>query len=138
MDGDEVDLVSHTADFVCNLDPEGINVVQSRDFKGDETIISVRLKSGTVLPCRVNHSADFNPGSKVTLTRSGNEPLFALKKSNSRQSNCRGYLVTCLNQVVSLFTLLLTIANPRHLNELFNLFQLYHLTKVVFLPISRQ
>ncbi len=85
MDGDEVDLVSHTADFVCNLDPEGINVVQSRDFKGDETIISVKLKSGTVLPCRVNNSAGFNPGSKITLTRFGNEPLFALKKSNFRQ-----------------------------------------------------
>jgi iron(III) transport system ATP-binding protein len=84
-DGDVVYLVAHAGDFVCSLDIEGINVVKSRDFRGDETIILVRLNSGTVLPCRVNYSSAFNAGSKVTLTRSSNEPLFALKKSNPRQ-----------------------------------------------------
>ena len=82
-DGDAVDLVVHADDFEALPDPEGRGVVAYRDFRGDETILTVRLPSGAALPCRVHQYSTLRPGSTVMLVPASAAPFVAFKAGGS-------------------------------------------------------
>lgn len=62
-----VSVLVHLNDFELNQDPEGNSVVVSREFHGDETILSIQTPSGTTLKCRQIYSSPLTKGTTVSL-----------------------------------------------------------------------
>lgn len=66
-DGAQVDLLVHPEDFQVVPDSLGMAIVRSREFRGDETILSVGVPSGAVLRCRQRFQSNLTSGTRVKL-----------------------------------------------------------------------
>ena len=82
--GSEVELLIHPDDFQVVPHPDGKSVVASREFRGDETILVIRLPSGATLRCRQHSFSLLDPGTKVTLVTGTAATFVAFKKFVSR------------------------------------------------------
>lgn len=78
--GTEVDLLVHPDDFQIMPHPEGTSVVVSREFRGDETILVVRMPSGATLRCRERSFSVLDPGTNVTLIPGTSSAFLAFPK----------------------------------------------------------
>ena len=74
-DGTRVNLMVHPTDFAIMSDSQGRAVVLSREFRGDETILVIRLDSGATLRCRQSSDSDLAPGTRATLVPKHTAPL---------------------------------------------------------------
>ena len=80
-EGASVDLLVHGDDFQVVADPEGRCVVRAREFRGDETMLTVELPSGATLRCRQRSHSTLTPGTTVTLTPEKAAPFVAFRRS---------------------------------------------------------
>ena len=78
-DGTPVDLVVRLGDFQIVPDPRGPAEIVSREFRGDEIILTARLPSGTEVSCRQHHQSTLPPGSRVTLLATKAAPFVAFR-----------------------------------------------------------
>ena len=76
-EGSDVSLMVQPDDFRVIKDPGGASVVESREFRGGETMLVVRLPSGATLNCRQVSSSGIVPGDRVTLEPAGDSPFTA-------------------------------------------------------------
>ena len=84
--GAEVDLLVRADDFQLVPDPQGSSVVVSREFRGDEIILAVRVPSGATLRCRRHHYSTLPPGTRVTLFPTRAAPFVAFPRSEGDRS----------------------------------------------------
>ncbi|MCH7653287.1 MAG: ABC transporter ATP-binding protein [Chloroflexi bacterium] len=78
-DGSKVQLLVRPDDFQVLPDPEGTSVVASREFRGDETILFVRMASGDTLRCRQRSDSTLSTGTRVTLVPDKATPFAAFR-----------------------------------------------------------
>ena len=78
--GSNVDLLVHPNDFQIHADPQGLMVVQSREFRGDETILVVSAPSKAILRCRESSYSTITHGTRVTLIPRESHSFVAFKK----------------------------------------------------------
>jgi iron(III) transport system ATP-binding protein len=76
-DGAQVDLVVRLDDFQIVPDPKGPAEIVSREFRGDEIILTARLPSGTEVRCRQHHHSTLPTGTRVTLLPTKAAPFVA-------------------------------------------------------------
>ena len=69
QEGSQVKLLVRPDDFQAMPHAEGASVVHSREFRGDETILVVRMASGTTLRCRQHADSTLGPGMRVNLVQ---------------------------------------------------------------------
>ena len=79
VDDAEVELLVHPDDFAIAPDPNGQSVVESREFRGDETILTIRLPSGASLRCRQRSYSQLSLGQTVTLVNGKSTPFIAFR-----------------------------------------------------------
>lgn len=72
-----VDVLVRLDDFQLTPDPEGKSVVVSREFRGDEILLVVRMPSGATLRCRRHHYSTLPVGTNVTLFPIKSAPFMA-------------------------------------------------------------
>ena len=78
-EGSQVDLLVHPDDFQVMPHSEGKSVILSREFRGDETILVVRMPSGATLKCHQRSRTDIGRGTRVTVTPESTMPFLAFK-----------------------------------------------------------
>ena len=83
-EGTPVELLVHSDDFQVGPDSASDIVVISREFRGDQTILTVRLPSGDTLRCRHRSYSTLVPGTRVKLTNQKDIPFVAFKSSGDR------------------------------------------------------
>ena len=79
-EGTEVELVVQADDFQVFPDANGKSVLASREFRGDETILRVRIPSGKQLRCRQRPVSTLATGDRVTLALSRPSPFVAFQR----------------------------------------------------------
>jgi hypothetical protein len=79
-DGTPVDLVVRLGDFQIVPDSQGAAEIVSREFRGDEIILTARLPSGTEVRCRQYHHSTLPTGTRVTLLPTKAAPFVAFKR----------------------------------------------------------
>ena len=77
--GSRVDLLVHPNDFQVMPHPEGTSVVLSREFRGDETVLVVRMPSGATLRCHQRSHTAIARGARVTLSPENTIPFLVFK-----------------------------------------------------------
>lgn len=65
--GSKVELVIHPDDFGVEANDSGAMVVESREFRGDETVLLVALPSGATIKCRQESYCAITPGQRLDL-----------------------------------------------------------------------
>ncbi|MCH8827362.1 MAG: TOBE domain-containing protein, partial [Chloroflexi bacterium] len=78
-EGSEVSLMVQPDDFRVIKDPNGGSVIESREFRGGETMLVVRMPSGAKLNCRQLSPSDIVPGDRVTLVPASDTPMTAFQ-----------------------------------------------------------
>ena len=76
-DGTEVDVLVRADDLQLAPDPNGGSVVLSREFRGDEVLLTVRTPSGAEVHCRRHHYSTLPIGARVRLFPVRAEPFAA-------------------------------------------------------------
>jgi iron(III) transport system ATP-binding protein len=74
-DGAKVEVLVHPDDFHVSRDPDGDALVESREFRGGETILAIKLPSGRTVRCRQLSYSDLAPGMKVRLIPTSRAPF---------------------------------------------------------------
>ena len=82
-DGTRVDLLVHAEDFHVQAYEPGRSIVVSREFRGDEIILTVRAPLGTKIRCRQDHYSTLPPGTHVTLAPARATPFLAFRRPDS-------------------------------------------------------
>lgn len=75
--GSKVDLVVRPDDFGIDANESGAMVVESREFRGDETVLLVKLPSGATIRCRQESYCAITPGQRLDLVRLSPGPFAA-------------------------------------------------------------
>ena len=75
--GTAVDVLVYADDFQVVPDPEGRSLVRTREFRGDETLLTIGMPSGSVLRCRQRSYTALVPGTRVTLMPEKATPFVA-------------------------------------------------------------
>ena len=81
-DGSQVKLLVRLDDLRVVPQEEGLSTVSAREFRGDETILDVRMPSGGTLKCRQGSYSSVAPGTRVALVPEGGEPFVAFHESS--------------------------------------------------------
>jgi len=81
-EGGLIDLLVRPEDFRVILDHNGTSEVQTREFRGDETMLVVRIPSGETLRCRERSYSALIPGSKVSLISTREGRFVGFKRPN--------------------------------------------------------
>ena len=76
-DGTEVDILVRADDLQLAPDPNGGSVVLSREFRGDEVLLTVSTPSGAEVHCRRHHYSTLPTGTRVRLFAVRSEPFVA-------------------------------------------------------------
>ena len=82
-EGSLVNLLVHPDDFRVTPQPEGNSVILSREFRGDETVLAVRMPSGATLRCRQRSYSTLAPGTRVTLVPDNPAAFLAFQESGT-------------------------------------------------------
>jgi len=80
-EGSEVSLMVQPDDFRVIKDPNGASVIETREFRGGETMLLVRMPSGAKLNCRQLIASNLVPGDRVTLIPASDSPMKAFLAS---------------------------------------------------------
>ncbi len=78
-----VDLLVRLDDFQIVPDPKGRSEVVSREFRGDEIILSVSVPSGETLRCRRHHYSTLPIGARVSLFSTRPAPFVAFGRPDA-------------------------------------------------------
>jgi len=81
--GTPVDLLVRLDDFQLVPDPEGKSEVVSREFRGDEVILSASLPSGEILRCRRHHYSTIPIGTRVSMFPTRPTPFVVFRKPSA-------------------------------------------------------
>ena len=76
-DGEMVELLVRLDDFQLAPDPGSETIVVSREFRGDEVILLVRVPSGATVRCRRHHYSTLPPGTRVAIFPTRAAPFVA-------------------------------------------------------------
>ena len=76
-DGTGVDILVRADDLQLAPDPNGGSVVLSREFRGDEVLLTVSTPSGAEVHCRRHHYSTLPTGTRVRLFSVRSEPFVA-------------------------------------------------------------
>ena len=76
-DGTGVDILVRADDLQLAPDPNGGSVVLSREFRGDEVLLTVSTPSGAEVHCRRHHYSTLPTGTRVRLFPVRSEPFVA-------------------------------------------------------------
>lgn len=76
-DGARVDVMVRSDDFRVLQDPAGQSVVYAREFRGEETLLVVRLPSGATVRCRHRDYSTLASGTRVSLSLARAQPFVA-------------------------------------------------------------
>lgn len=75
--GAGVEVVVRPDDFGIEMRDSGSSIVEAREFRGDETVLTVRLPSGATVRCRREPYCDTTPGARVDLVLRRPRPFMA-------------------------------------------------------------
>lgn len=73
--GIPVEVLVRPDDFRVAPDPNGKCTVKSREFRGDETVLTIETSSGALIRCRQRTTAFMSLGASVTLIPSKDVPF---------------------------------------------------------------
>ena len=79
-DDTEIDVLIRADDLQLAPDPDGGCVVLSREFRGDEVLLTVATPSGGAVHCRRHHYSTLQVGARVRLTPARPEPFTAFPR----------------------------------------------------------
>lgn len=82
-EGSDVSLMVQPDDFRVIKDPNGASVIESREFRGGETMLVVKMPSGAKLNCRQLVPSNIATGDRVTLIPATDSPMKAFMAGDS-------------------------------------------------------
>ena len=82
-DGSRVELLLRPDDLTIASDDNGKAIIESREFRGGETIFVVRLPSGAAIRCRQIYRSGLDAGSRVNLVPLKDTPFLVFKASET-------------------------------------------------------
>ena len=77
MENQSVLLLIHPDDFRVLPDPNGKSTIHSREFRGDETMLTVNTPEGNSIRCRHRSYSAITPGTRVSLISTRGTPFIA-------------------------------------------------------------
>ena len=75
----DVELLIHPNDFEVTRDERGKCVVESTEFRGDHTILTISTPSGSTIRCKNQSDRNFAPKTQITLTNKNPHPFVAFQ-----------------------------------------------------------
>ena len=80
----QVDLMVRADDFVLVPDPQGTSIIESREFRGDSTMLVVATPGGARFRCRQRAGSTLDIGTRVRPVLDRTEPFVAFDSSGAR------------------------------------------------------
>lgn len=77
MENQSVLVLIHPDDFRVLPDPNGKSTIHSREFRGDETMLTVNTPEGNSIRCRHRSYSAITPGTRVSLISTRGTPFIA-------------------------------------------------------------